>query len=362
MSKNEILAECTAFQGGSKWMVENENRTKLKQTQIEKRGTSDTDYTKIAPQIALETRQFIESYVSKNTTKNYTRHLNAFLRYCAEKGQLIKSTAEIERSHVDSYKKELLGKESSPSTVSTKLAPILAFTRFALESEWVTKDVSAAIKLPRVQKHKGKTEALSDLELQRIINGLRKQYRASECSHISSLERYRALIKYTVFTTLCSVGMRASELVNLKVRDLDLKGQYPRLHISLKGGERHSPLIGDSLSCLLSQYIQFREALDTNDPLFVLRPHLKRPLTRDYLARMVTGIAREFKIEKEITPHSLRATVASHLHAKGVPIGEIQDLLGHRSILTTMMYVRKTDEEKQSAGRKIDVLNLEGGK
>ena len=149
--------------------------------------------------------------------------------------------------------------------------------------------------------------------------------------------------------------MRATELCSLKIIDLDFSGKLPRLHLKIKGGELHAPLISDELANLLKKYVvTLRPMAKPEDPLFTLSPYSKRPLSRDYLARLVTAIAREQGIIKEITPHSCRATVASHLHRNGIQLSEIQDLLGHKSMMTTMMYIRKTDEEKESGSRKVN--------
>ncbi len=73
---------------------------------------------------------------------------------------------------------------------------------------------------------------------------------------------------------------------------------------------------------------------------------------------MISDIAQKCGIQKSVSSHTCRATVASLLHKNAVPVGEIKDLLGHKSILTTMMYVRKTDEEKESAARKNPIFNM----
>ena len=218
----------------------------------------------------------------------------------------------------------------------------------------VPPDVAFPARLPRVQKNIGKTEALSEKEVGLFLDSLEASY-LKATNPLKQKSHYQDWLRYVVFTTLSYVGMRATELCLLKIKDLDLSGKLPRLHLKIKGGEIHAPLISDELAHLLKKYIvTLRFSAKENDPLFSLTPYNKKPLTRDYLARMITSIAKENGITKEISPHSCRATVASHLHRNGVPLVEIQDLLGHKSMTTTMMYIRKTDEEKESAGRKVN--------
>lgn len=312
------------------------------------------------PEIALKCARFLGSYVSENTRQNYARHLRNFFSFCFEKGASFARLDEIQRDHVDAYKRFLLAKYP-PSSVCAKLSPLLSFLKFSFQEGWTDRNVGAAIRLPKVQKSKGKTEALSEAEIGRILESLEASYRQATYP-LKQKEHYRAWLRFVVFSTLSYVGMRATELCSLKIKDLDLSGKHPRLHLKIKGGEMHAPLISDELSSLLKTYIvTLRPVSKKEDFLFALSPFSKKPLNRDYLARLISSIAKEHGIEKEISPHSCRATVASHLHRNGVPLSEIQDLLGHKSMMTTMMYIRKTDEEKESASRKVNYLKVTKG-
>ena len=307
------------------------NNDLVRYKNVQTTGTLGINSEFYPPEIELKCAQFLGSYVSENTIKNYARHLRSFFEFCAEKGALFSCLEQIQRDHVDAYKRHLMA-SNPPVTVCAKLSPLL----------------------PRVQKNKGKTEALSEKEVGLILDSLEASY-LKATNPLKQKSHYQDWLRYVVFTTLSYVGMRATELCLLKIKDLDLSGKLPRLHLKIKGGEIHAPLISDELAHLLKKYIvTLRFSAKENDPLFSLTPYNKKPLTRDYLARMITSIAKENGITKEISPHSCRATVASHLHRNGVPLVEIQDLLGHKSMTTTMMYIRKTDEEKESAGRKVN--------
>lgn len=336
-------------------MPENELCQSIEHPLVRIEGSPSTNFEKIEPKIALKQARFLGSYVSENTRQNYARHLRDFFNFCLEKGVAFGGLDEIQRDHVDAYKRSLLAKYP-PSSVCAKLSPLLSFLKFSFQEGWVDRNVGAAIRLPKVQRSKGKTEALSEAEIGRILESLEASYRQATYP-LKQKEHYRAWLRFIVFSTLSHVGMRATELCNLKIKDLDLSGKYPRLHLKIKGGEIHAPLISYELATLLKSYIvTLRPLAKKEEFLFALTPFSKKPLNRDYLARMVTSIAREHGIEKEISPHSCRATVASHLHRNGVPLSEIQDLLGHKSMMTTMMYIRKTDEEKESASRKVNYL------
>ncbi|MBX9838993.1 MAG: tyrosine-type recombinase/integrase [Silvanigrellaceae bacterium] len=333
-------------------MPKNENCSMIEQTLVRVEGSCSINFEKINPQIALKCARFLGSYVSENTRENYARHLRDFFNFCFEKGVSFARLEEIQRDHVDAYKRHIMAKYP-PSSVCAKLSPLLSFLKFSFQEGWVDRNVGAAIRLPKVQKSKGKTEALSEAEIGHILESLEASYKKAS-NPLKQKDHYRAWLRFVVFSTLSHVGMRATELCSLKIKDLDLSGKYPRLHLKIKGGEIHAPLISDELSALLKTYIvTLRPMSKKEDFLFALTPFSKKPLTRDYLARMIAAIASEYGINKEISPHSCRATVASHLHRNGTSLSEIQDLLGHKSMMTTMMYIRKTDEEKESASRKV---------
>ena len=334
-------------------MPESEDCSMIEQTLVRVEGSCSINFDFYPLEIALKCAQFLGSYVSENTIKNYGRYLRSFFEFCREKKQPISKILEIQRDHVDAYKRYLVGK-NPPVTVCAKLAPVLSFLKFCHQEGWTDRNVGSAIRLPRVQKHKGKTEALSEEEIGGILESLEDSY-LQALNPLKQKAHYRAWLRFVVFSTLSHVGMRATELCSLKIIDLDFSGKLPRLHLKIKGGELHAPLISDELANLLKKYVvTLRPMAKPEDPLFTLSPYSKRPLSRDYLARLVTAIAREQGIIKEITPHSCRATVASHLHRNGIQLSEIQDLLGHKSMMTTMMYIRKTDEEKESGSRKVN--------
>ncbi|MES2613829.1 MAG: site-specific integrase, partial [Bdellovibrionota bacterium] len=118
-------------------------------------------------------------------------------------------------------------------------------------------------------------------------------------------------------------------------------------------------LIPSYLSDFLLKYIKnLRGFSIANSPIFTLEYNSNEKIKREYLSKIITNTAKKYGIERKISAHSLRATTASLLHKNNIPVGEIKDLLGHKSIMTTMMYVRKTDEEKESAALKNPLGNM----
>ena len=322
-----------------------------------RQGTDAPTPQRIDAPILQNFKLFLLKFSSKNTRESYGRSFEAFLEYWQGVGHPIFKVGQIQRSHLDIWSRALEAKYPPP-TVAAKLSTMLSFVRFCFENGWISENVGERVHLPRINRSKGKTEALSETDLRSVLEKLKIDFEQAHEPYVEP-SHARAWVRYVLFLTMCTVGMRVSEIVGLRLRDFETIGEFPRLRMSLKGGEEHAPLIPDELSELLKLYaLRFRKWAQKNDPLFVLSPKLNKPLTREYVSRMIAEIAKECGIQKTVSSHTCRATVASLLHKSAVPVGEIKDLLGHKSILTTMMYVRKTDEEKESAARKNPIFNI----
>ena len=306
---------------------------------------------------------FMACYPSPHTRENYERSVKEFLAFWLGRGYPVLVWEQMRRTHIDAFMRHLETQaKNSRSTVATKIATIVSFCRFAYENGWTQNNVGENIKLPRISKAKGKTEALSEVELGIILNHLQSGMEsASRASFIK--EDYTAYLQYGIFITLATMGMRVSELIALKKRDLVACGDYYKLHLKLKGNVEHSPLIPKFLSDFILNFMKTcKPFLKEEDYIFTTYPATNKPMDREYITEIIAKVAKRCGIEKKISAHSLRATVASMLHKNGVPVGEIKDLLGHQNIMTTMMYIRKTDEEQESAALKNPIHRLIGGR
>ena len=302
---------------------------------------------------------FFASYPSVHTRTAYKTAINEFLNFWELKGIFIYELRELQRFHLDAWQRsmESAGK-LSPTSICTKVAALLSFTRFLAENGWIEKNPGEFVKLPKISKQKGKTEALSEDEIKMLLEKLKSNFLTADKPSYKK-DDYRAWLHYGIFLTMATVGMRCSELINLKISHLIQSGSYYRLHLNLKGGEEHSPLIPEYLSTYLLLFIKnCRSFAKQNDPIFTLEPASNEKILREYLSKIISNVAKDYGIQKKISAHSLRATVASLLHKNKIPVGEIKDLLGHKSIMTTMMYVRKTDEENESAALKNPLANM----
>lgn len=302
---------------------------------------------------------FLASYPSPHTREVYKLAIDEFLNFWQEKELPLYTFTQLQRFHIDAWQRSMESSSKlSPASICTKVSAVISLTRFLTENGWIEKNPGEFIKLPKISKQKGKTQALSQEEVKMLLENLKSEFlKAKEPGY--NRDDYKAWLHYGIFLTMTTVGMRCSEFVNLKISHFSKSGTYYRLHLNLKGGEEHSPLIPEYLSEFILLFIKrCRSFSKSNDPLFPLETPGNKKMKREYLSKLITKIAKNYGIEKKISAHSLRATVASLLHKSNIPVGEIKDLLGHKSIMTTMMYVRKTDEENESAALKNPLGNM----
>jgi integrase len=165
------------------------------------------------------------------------------------------------------------------------------------------------------------------------------------------------LIEVVVWTLL-TVGMRVSELTGLRICDFVQENEHHRLRMNVKGGQEHDPLIHPITAEKIRKYItKYRHNATAYAPLFVRvqRVRSERPLSQYGVFKIVSRAMEIAGIDKKISPHGLRATLATALVKQRVPLVHIKDLLGHRSIQTTGIYVKRATEKSDAATLKLDI-------
>lgn len=169
------------------------------------------------------------------------------------------------------------------------------------------------------------------------------------------LSKTNGLRDYVILMLLYSTGIRASELINLKIRDISLQTPYTILVHGKGNKSRYVPLLKDAVP-IIRKYLEsdvFSGSTDVNRWLFV--NHMKKQFTRqgiNYLIKKYGSLVRERQpelIPKDISPHKMRHTAAMELVNSGVDLIYIRDMLGHVSVKTTEVYARADAKLKRAA-------------
>jgi integrase/recombinase XerD len=163
-----------------------------------------------------------------------------------------------------------------------------------------------------------------------------------------------------IIELLYSSGIRASELCSLRISDISLEKRIIR--VTGKGGKERLIPIGESAVVSIKKYLLYRrESLSrraSRDELFISR--LGRGLTRISVWSIVKSMARKAGIVKEITPHSLRHSFATHLLTNGADLRSVQEMLGHSDISTTQIYTHVSTDLLKDTHKKYHPLEKQG--
>jgi integrase/recombinase XerC len=210
------------------------------------------------------------------------------------------------------------------SSISRKLASLRSFYKFAQRQELATTNPAKPLRNPRGQRKL--PHFLTSDEVERLLNSPPRD-------EVLGL-RDRAILE-----TMYSAGLRVSEVVGLNDGDIDLEEGLAR--VRGKGRkERLSPL-GRFAVAALQKYAYHRERsvkepTGKNAPVFVNR--FGRRLTTRSVARMLEKYIQQTGLDQRTTPHTLRHSFATHLLDRGADIRSVQELLGHKSLVTTQIY------------------------
>lgn len=257
---------------------------------------------------------------SLNTIKTYKSIINNFYKY-------LQNGKEIydERMILRSFKKYIgyLKRDKKVSQNYIYLVTVVLKKFFEFNGIGVLKDV----KTPK--RTKSLPKSLNENEVQRLINALDNyQTLDTKKSHTKFLRQRNKLI----LALLYSSGLRVSELVSLRIDNVDL--QERTMRIRGKGEKDRLVLFDDETKKMIEDYLAQRG--DDSEYLFINRSN--NHLTPRYVQMMIKDYARVAGIKKKVTPHILRHSFATHLLKNGVDIRAIQQLLGHSNLSTTQIY------------------------
>ncbi|NBO39282.1 hypothetical protein EBU99_11950 [bacterium] len=298
---------------------------------------------------------FLLQFQSNHTRRNYARDIESFFLFWRERNcQLADNLNTITEKHILLWLEQF--KESA--TRSRRLASLSSFFNFCVTRKHCAQNPCKLIKRPKVS-NAGTAQALSEEEVAKLLThlqfeALQKEY---SCRH-AQRQKKSAVLRFAVLHTLFCVGMRVDELCELRMSDLLFTPNEYRLRFVTKGGEEHTALVSSTCAEVINFYIQSLRPVRTSDDYVFVRVQEGQAtvkLSQTAVFQMIRSSAWDAGINKTLSPHSARATVATVLHRQGVPLGFIQSLLNHNQITTTAHYVKKANERGESASLKAPV-------
>ena len=263
----------------------------------------------------------LERGLSANTITAYRRDLTAFTDQLA--ARRVTDLGAVQRPEIMQYLLGLKGRGLKPSSLARKLVAIKVWFRYLARERVIPQDPTSVLETPRMWKTL--PDVLTVDEVTRLL--ARPDPRQSQGI------RDRALLEL-----LYATGMRVSEAVTLTHNDLQLDLSFVRC-IGKGSKERIVPLGKVAVKAVRAYLEKVRPALDKGRqaPAVFLNRRGTR-LSRQTAWHLVRQYARQARIAKRITPHTLRHSFATHLLERGADLRVVQELLGHANIATTQIY------------------------
>lgn len=270
-----------------------------------------------------------ELSVSSNTWHSYESDVQKYVDYLV-KYRNIKEPTDITIDDLRSFIDSLSRHNIAPSSQARKLSAIKSFHKFLLKEKYVTENITSSIDLPKQVKKL--PTVLSIEEVDRLLDTL------NTTTPIET--RNKAMIELTYAS-----GLRVSELVDLKLEDLHLDAGFVQIHG--KGNKERIVPVGEVAIDSINYYLEnARPQLSKkhNDYVF-LNGRDGNNMTRQAFFLIIKEKVKEAGIKKDISPHKLRHSFASHLLKNGVDLRLIQELLGHEDISTTERYTHIQNDD-----------------
>ncbi len=260
--------------------------------------------------------------VSSNTLESYLRDVTKYLDFLSQSDV---SPSNADSAIIESFVDELKEANKSAATITRTVASIRSFYQFLILNGVVAANPAKSIKLEKAEKKL--PQILNDKEIRLLLS-------------MPNADEPKGARDKAMLEVLYATGIRVSELINLNLEDVKCS-RNERGEIICRGSKsiRSVPMHPAAVAAM-SYYINnirpMLAAEDTADALFINLNGQR--LTRQGFWKIVKNYAEEAKIDKEITPHTLRHSFAMHLYQNGASLHDLQVMLGHADISSTQLY------------------------
>ena len=256
----------------------------------------------------------MEKGLSKKTSESY----------CSDIKQFLEVTDEFNSFGVGSFILFLQEKGYAISSILRKLSSVKMYMKFLKKEGLLAQNAHLDFEIPK--KDKSLPDHLSLDEIFKMLN----------CIDISKTTEFRNRV---ILELLYATGMRASEVIELKLNDFDENMGILRI-FGKRSKQRIVPLHYEAIELLRKYLKDVRPALNKRDTDYIFLNRSGEKLTRQFLWKIIKKYAISAGIDKNIYPHLIRHTFATHLLERGANLRNLQSLLGHSDITTTQIYTQ----------------------
>ena len=263
---------------------------------------------------------------SKYTVLNYGKDLKLFMKFLnIEKVDNIK---KIDYKLLRQYLSFLYEFDYDKRTISRNISSLRSFFKYELKEGKIKNNPMTLIESPK-----------QDKKLPKVLNNIEVENILTIPDTTTPLGQRDSVILETIYST----GIRVSELVNIKLKDIDFSEK--KIYITGKGNKERIVLFGKVLNDKLNLYLNDgRKELLKNTNDYLLLNRFGNQITTRSIELIINKVLKKGSIDYKISPHTLRHTFATHMLNNGADLKTVQELLGHESLSTTQIYTHVSNE------------------
>ncbi|HIZ95471.1 MAG TPA: site-specific tyrosine recombinase XerD [Candidatus Ligilactobacillus excrementavium] len=263
----------------------------------------------------------VERGLSANTVTSYRNDLDQFVKYL--KSQNFDKFSEVTRQDITAYLQEETAQKKANSSIVRSVTSLRRFFSYLIHEKKITTDPMSLIDTPKQEKHL--PEVLSRHEVEQLLE-------------TPNVGEPLGLRDRAILELMYATGLRVSEVINLKLADLHLP--VGLLKTIGKGQKERIVPIGDTAAYWINEYLEHGriKLLKEKRSDFLFLNFHGNQLTRQGIWKNLKIQVQKAGITKNITPHTLRHSFATHILENGADLRIVQELLGHADISTTQIY------------------------
>lgn len=275
----------------------------------------------------------VKKQTSENTEVSYARDLSKLNQFVMLEGG--GDMIHVSTACLQEYIQKMQRMGRKPATISRNIASMKTFFCYLQSKGDIIINPAEALHAPRIEKKL--PVVLTTEETARLLDQLTEN---------SPKEiRDKAMLEL-----LYATGIRVSELIALRLSDINLNMEYLICHDAVK--ERVIPFGSVSRLALENYLKKAREVFVKEESEYLFTNCAGQPMSRQGFWKIVKGYGKRAGIDKELTPHTLRHSFAVHLLSNGADLKSVQEMLGHSDISTTQIYIQGTERKMREVYNK----------
>ena len=263
----------------------------------------------------------VERSLADNSVNAYIRDIRKLADFCSK---IKVNELNISVNEIREFISDLNSKNISARSQARIISGIKAFFKYLIIEDYITNDPTMLIENPKIGLKLPVVLAVDEIEL--IISSIDLSNKQGE--------RNRAILE-----TLYSCGLRVTELINLKISNINFKEGY--IKVIGKGDKERLTPIGSNALKYITIYVnevRIHQKISKNQEDFVFLNNRGSKLSRVMIFTLIKRIVDKVGIKKKVSPHTFRHSFATHLIEGGADLRAVQEMLGHESITTTEIY------------------------